>query len=472
MTRSAQNDKLPDAVALAYVHDVEVAYSWHHSITQLLMFDGMNHGRIMRGGYIGIRCAKSADLIDSRNKAVQGFLTKDAEWMFWIDTDMGFEPDVVERLLSSADAKERPIVGGLCFAQKEVAQDGMGGFATRPRVTILDYVDVDGKGNRFIGRANYPVNALVKCAGTGAACIVIHRSVFEAIQKEYGDTWYNRIPGVDGTLLGEDVSFCVRAGSLGFPIHVNTAAKTSHFKNLWVQEADFWQMMTPPPATEEAAILVPVMERPENAEPFMQSLRASTGLAKVYAIANEQDTETIKAWQAVGATVFETDLVTFPEKINYGYKNTTEPWVFLAGDDVDFHSGWLDQAIYAANNGQFHVVGTNDLGNERVTSGDHAVHMLVRRSYVDEVGAGWDGPGVLCHEGYRHWFCDDEVVTAAKQRGVWAMCLSSIVEHMHPEWGKAHDDEVYSRGRAAEVGDRKTFKARYRKHVKGANKSA
>ena len=43
--------------------------------------------------------------------------------------------------------------------------------------------------------------------------------------------------------VGEDVTFCMRAGLLGFPIHVDTSLKTNHLKQLWVDERIFDQMM-------------------------------------------------------------------------------------------------------------------------------------------------------------------------------------------------------------------------------------
>jgi hypothetical protein len=113
------------------------------------------------------------------------------------------------------------------------------------------------------------------------------------------------------------------------------------------------------------------------------------------------------------------------------------------------------------------VVGTNDLGNPRVTSGEHATHLLIRRSYVDEHGASWDGPKTVCHEGYRHWYVDDEIVTAAKQRGTWAMALGSVVEHLHPMWGKGEPDEVYLAGQASAKADAELFQARCRQNLKG-----
>jgi hypothetical protein len=447
-----------DSVTLAYVHDTEVTYSFHQSLVNLLLFDAGEQGRIMRGGYNAVRCARSGSLADARNQAVEGFLANSpGEWLFWIDTDMGFSHDTVELLLAAADKGERPIVGGLCFAQRETAQDGMNGYHTSPRFTILDWVDTP-EGKRFMGRSTYPVNSIVQCAGTGSACILIHRSVLERIHQEFGPCWYTQIAGDDQKLLGEDISFCIRAGAIGVPVHVHTGVRTTHLKNVWLQEADFWNAVVPSPATERTAVIVPAM-RYSNAERFMTSLRASTGLATVYAVAAADETDAIEAWSAAGAQIILGDGATFAERMNTGYRATSEPWLLVVGDDVLFRPGWLDHAQSIAGD-RFHVIGTNDLGNPHVMAGEHATHMLIRRSYIDDVGASWDGPKNVCHEGYRHWFVDNEIVAAAQQRGVWAMALGSVIEHLHPAWGKADNDAVYELGQAHAPQDRKLFDRR------------
>jgi hypothetical protein len=217
-----------------------------------------------------------------------------------------------------------------------------------------------------------------------------------------------------------------------------------------------------PPASDRVDVLVPVLNRPQNAEPFMRSLRASTGLASVSVACNNELDQ--KAWLDAGASrvIMSPNRTTFAEKINDLYESSpwavTSPWVFIVGDDVRFHPGWLDHAQHIGQHAD--VVGTNDLGNARVTAGEHATHLLIKRSYIDEQGASWDGPGVVCHEGYRHWFVDDEIVTAAKQRGVWGMSLASVVEHLHPIWGKSEDDDTYRLGQRHQAADGKLFRKR------------
>jgi len=457
------------AVTVAYVHPNEVTTSWHQSLLNLIAHDLGGQCRVARGGWLAMRCYGADGIPAARNKAVEQFLATDVEWLFWIDTDMGFEPDIVDRLLEVADPEARPIVGALCFAQKQTVPDGMGGWRTAMAPTIYDWTTIPDTGETgFLSRREYPVNALVRCAGTGSAAILIHRSVLELMRDtrdQVPGAWYDRVPNTTagGRLMGEDLSFCLRAGTLGIPLHIHTGVRTTHFKPAWLAEEDYWASYVAPPATEPTAVIVPVLHRPQNAAPFMASLRASTGLASVYAVANPDDAETVKAWEEAGATVLLADGISFAEKVNVGYSETDEPWLFLTGDDVRFHPGWLDHA-QAAGIGNS-VVGTNDLGNPRVMRGEHATHMLIRRAYVADLGASWDEPGVVCHEGYRHWYVDDEIVTAARQRGVYAHAPGSIVEHLHPAWGKADDDDVYALGQAAQSNDRELFQKRAAIHA-------
>lgn len=451
------------AVTVAYVHEDEVAYSWHHSLIDLIAYDFGSAARLLRGGWISMRCGTDG-LVQARNDAVRHFLDdKQAEWMFWVDTDMGFEPDIIDRLVAAADPIERPIVGALAYSYREMQSDGLGGFRCRPTPTIFDWVDhADGQSG-FSIRWAYPPNTVIPVAATGSAAILIHRTALESVQEEYG-TWYERIPNpTTGQLVSEDLSFCMRAAAVGFPTHVHTGVPTSHQKTIWLSEETYRGELAAPPATEQVAVIVPTLNRPQNAEPFMRSLRASTGLATVYAVVDTDDSESAEAWRVAGATVVKHS-GSFAQKTNYAFNDdVVAPWMLLCGDDVRFKPGWLDFAEAAAGD-RYDVVGTNDLGNPRVMAGDHATHILIRSTYIDEVGASWDGPGIVCHEGYRHWFVDDEIVAAAKQRDRWVMELRSVVEHLHPAWAKGPQDSTYELGQSFVDEDKATYEARSKEH--------
>lgn len=182
------------------------------------------------------------------------------------------------------------------------------------------------------------------------------------------------------------------------------------------------------------AVIVPVLDRPQNVAPLVESFRAANdGTAILYFVAQEDDTEELKAiapleGDDVQVVVCDPDVVSFAQKVNAAYACNPAPWVFLAGDDVEFQPGWLAAARELSD--RFDVIGTSDGGkNLPVMTGDHADHMFVRAAYIDAYGAALDGPGVVCHEGYRHFYVDKELVELAKRRGVFAPCLESVVVH-------------------------------------------
>jgi hypothetical protein len=238
-----------DAVTVAYVHSNQVAHSWHHSLVEMIGYDMARGGRILRGGYIAMRCGATG-LVEARNKTVSEFLAgKDADWLLWLDTDMGFPPDLCERLLEVADPAERPVVGALCFSQRETEGDGMGGWRCTAVPTIFDWAHLESGREGFAVRWDYPRDTVTRCAGTGSAVILIHRSVFTRVAAKYGPAWYEMAPNpTTGQLIGEDLSFCARAGALGIPVHVHTGVCASHMKQVWLAEDNYWAERITDPA--------------------------------------------------------------------------------------------------------------------------------------------------------------------------------------------------------------------------------
>lgn len=259
---TTEPDDVTTAVTVGYAHSHDVSYSWHHSLLQMVTYDLTSAGRIWRGGYVSMRCG-SGELVEARNSIVREFLEQgSADWLFMIDTDMGFPPDTVDKLFAAADPAERPIVGGLCFSQREKATDGAGGWRTLAAPTMFDWAH-DGDKQGFAVRWDYPRDTVTAVDGTGAACLLVHRSVFEKIRSTptptpsgemaaAGPVWFNRVPNITtGQLISEDLSFCVRARALNIPIFVHTGVRTTHHKSVWVGEETYWRerAVNPPPVT-------------------------------------------------------------------------------------------------------------------------------------------------------------------------------------------------------------------------------
>lgn len=233
---------MADKVCIAYVHGLEVAYSFHQSIMGLIAYDVAHHQRVIGGGWMAVKYG-TGGIVQARNDATRQFLDgTDSDWMMWIDTDMGFAPDSVDRLLEVAHPTDRPVVGGLCFMNREVGLDGLGGRVIQPMPTIFQWAKV-GDAEGFSTVMEYPRDEVIPAAATGSAFILIHRSAFEAVRQQYGATWYSPVFNESAQMwISEDLSFCTRLGALEIPIHIHTGVKTNHLKHVWIDETVFDRM--------------------------------------------------------------------------------------------------------------------------------------------------------------------------------------------------------------------------------------
>lgn len=237
MTQQGGSASRAGTVMGAYLHPNTVSHSFQDSLNRLIGHDLTHDARIVRGGgLVMFRCG-SGNLTEARNDVVRHFLDNNSsEWLWMIDTDMGFAPDTVDRLVEAADPVERPVVGALCFGLKETNSDGMGGFEVRPFPTLYDWARSKDGTFGFQVRRDYKRNAVTRVAGTGAACLLVHRSVLEKLRADLGDVWFDQSKQTDGKMVSEDLSFCYRVNAAGYPVFVHTGVRTTHHKNLWVGE--------------------------------------------------------------------------------------------------------------------------------------------------------------------------------------------------------------------------------------------
>jgi glycosyltransferase involved in cell wall biosynthesis len=194
----------------------------------------------------------------------------------------------------------------------------------------------------------------------------------------------------------------------------------------------------------ECVILIPVLGRPELIDPLLESIYSTAPDVAVLFLTTPADEEGTQAVAKTGeryARIQRKPKGDYARKINMGYAITKEPVLFMGATDLKFHEGWLEAGLAMIGDG-IHAVGTNDLGNPRVMLGQHSTHTFVTREYVDKFGT-IDEERKILHESYPHEYCDDEFVETAKARNAYRFCMDSVVEHMHPAWGKAEWDDSY-----------------------------
>lgn len=217
------------------------------------------------------------------------------------------------------------------------------------------------------------------------------------------------------------------------------------------------------------AVFVPVMRRPQNVQPLVESFEATSSRSNLYFVADHDDIDEL--WAIYDADcipiINRSAIKTFAVKCNLGYRetfDTDEPWMLFIGDDVRFHPGWEDEA-FAEHDGRS-FISTNDLGNTKVMAGRHATHPIIRRQWVDEHGASWDGPGTVAHDGYKHWYVDNEWTTVAQQAGEFRFASTCHIEHHHPIFQKGQDDPIYRLGQSHSEHDRQLWRSRIGKYIR------
>lgn len=230
----------PGKVAVGYCFaQSTITPQWQRSYTRVLMRDAATKRRII-GEFA--HEASGAHVPSARSSIVAEFLAHPArpDWLWIVDTDATFADDTLERLLAAADPKERPIVGALAFGVR-IAKDDMGreivngvgacGLELFPTIYIYDEA---GTSQTVYA---YPRNQIVQCHATGAHCLLVHRSVLVDERWQDGHPLpYFRTAVADGQEVSEDRFFCMKAGSMGYPVHVDTSIKTGHVKTFVADE--------------------------------------------------------------------------------------------------------------------------------------------------------------------------------------------------------------------------------------------
>lgn len=205
---------------LGYLHGDQVSSIFMDCVVSLFL-----RGEGYPSGVFSIETGPA--LCYARNLLVRKFLDEcNAKYLLMIDTDMLFPADVFHRLvynmyrchsgrLQKADNHRPQIVGGLCCK-----------FDRKNReVTPLLY---DEKGELI---EKWSKHDLVSVGYTGAACLLIPRTILEEVKFP----WFKQAE--DGS-IGEDHGFCRNVRAHGFEIVVDTSTIIGHVKTVVIGQQD------------------------------------------------------------------------------------------------------------------------------------------------------------------------------------------------------------------------------------------
>jgi hypothetical protein len=149
------------------------------------------------------------DWLGSRNTLVQRCLDEDFDYLWFMDDDHSFGPDMLEKLLDSAVAYELPIVMPLCTTRR--APFHLVTYGRNPDPTNTDpYLPISLEGA--------PGEGIVELEAGGTAGMLIRRDVLEAIPP----------PWFKNTSRSEDIVFCEEAKAAGFKTYADLSCRLGH----------------------------------------------------------------------------------------------------------------------------------------------------------------------------------------------------------------------------------------------------
>ena len=148
----------------------------------------------------------------SRDDIAKEAIGSGADYVMWLDSDMVFGPDLLQKLMPHLERPEIDIVTGLYFRR------------VQPFTPVLfEELDFDvekqiASWSEFteIGAEPFEV------AGCGFGCVLMPTDIFIDVQSKFG-AMFTPMSGV-----GEDLSFCWRARQLGFRIWCDPTIPLGH----------------------------------------------------------------------------------------------------------------------------------------------------------------------------------------------------------------------------------------------------
>ena len=157
----------------------------------------------------------SQPLDKKRTEIVEEALRLKCDYIFWIDSDMGFPNNALDNMMVHA-MKGHKIISGLNFTKSP------------PFKPVIKVWNDEGIRDVLL----YPENQLIEVDGVGMACCLISTDVYKKMTYPYYRFLLKEKKAVNGTMqrfwLAEDLFFCMKAQDLGFKVMVDTGIKTRH----------------------------------------------------------------------------------------------------------------------------------------------------------------------------------------------------------------------------------------------------
>lgn len=178
-------------------------------------------------GEIEYKIVSGTLIYDARNQIVQYAVESDCDQVLWLDSDMVFEPDLLQRLNDDV-AEGRDFVTGLYFSRRR---------PIRPTIfqecTIMEIED--GKKLPLAAHYHmYPRDDIFEIAACGFGSVLTTKKLLQEVTRQFG-----QMPFAPALGFGEDLSFCMRVQQAGLKMYCDSRVKLGHISRTPIREENY-----------------------------------------------------------------------------------------------------------------------------------------------------------------------------------------------------------------------------------------
>lgn len=157
----------------------------------------------------------------SRHELANMAIDMDADYIFWMDSDMTFRQDCLLKMIETLEANDLDILTGLYFRR------------VPPYSPVLfDRLEMRGNICSWSEFKSLP-DGLFEIGGCGFGCLLAKTDVFLDGLARYG----NMFTPIGNN--GEDIAFCVRAREMGYKIMCDPSMVCGHIGYVTVNDKFF-----------------------------------------------------------------------------------------------------------------------------------------------------------------------------------------------------------------------------------------
>lgn len=154
----------------------------------------------------------------SRHELANMALDMDADYIFWMDSDMTFRQDCLMRMIQTLEENDLDILSGLYFRR------------VPPYTPVLfDRLEINGNICSWSEFKGLP-EGLFEIGGCGFGCLLTKTDIFLDGLARYG----NMFTPIGNN--GEDIAFCVRAREMGYKIMCDPSMVCGHIGYVTVDD--------------------------------------------------------------------------------------------------------------------------------------------------------------------------------------------------------------------------------------------